>query len=361
MILYNSSTNKIKKYQKKKKRRPNKNKIDPRISYRLIEQPSKFMNPYLYYKLYGDMILMEDNGLKFCGSAPINNFKLVSTVEYDKKLELTTVNMVDATNNLSAPWRYLTERLKSQNDEKLIKWADSIQSYCQLKEELMAQMTQIENSKYLSKLKANIKINPLTRDYYINKYPVLIQKIQVTEKSSKQVCMRVNDKFLDLLGYSFPLFCNYVFRKGIPNFYPSASEEFNERIMPNLDRVFNHDLCDDNFLTSAYLITKDGYLKPMLISIHSFISFHQKRGLEIEILIAYQEDNKKINIKTKSPLSDFEDEQRYYEKDVNEFLKKFYDPSYQEGLLKNADKVCGYRILTPFINQEEKIEFEKQT
>ena len=90
--------------------------------------------------------------------------------------------MVDATNNLSVPWRYLTERLKSQKDEKLVKWAKCIQSYCQLQKELIVQMTQLENSKYLSKLKTNIKINPVTRNFDINKYPVLIQKIQVTEK-----------------------------------------------------------------------------------------------------------------------------------------------------------------------------------
>ena len=340
----NSLTSKIKKYHKKK-RRITKNKTDPRISYLPIEQPSQFMNPHLYYKLHGDLILIEDDGLKYGGSSPINNFKLISTVEYDKNLELTTVNLTDAKNNQSLPWKYLTERLKSQNDEKLLKWAESIQSYSQSQEDLMAQMTQLTDKKCLSRPNIPIKTHPFTREFYINKYPVLIQKIQVNEKYSKQVCMRVNDKFLNLLGYSFPLFCTYLFRKGIPDFYPSVSEEFNGRIIPNLDRMLHHDQWENEFSTSVYLITKDGYLKPMLISINSFVSFHPKRGLEIEILMAYKEDNTKLNIKTKCPLADFEDGKQLYEKDIEEFLKKFYGRSY-EGMFKNTDKVCGYRILT---------------
>jgi hypothetical protein len=337
--------NKIRKYHKKKKR-VKKNRKDPRSSYIKILEPCKFINPYTTYRLHGDMVIQELDGIRIPGFSSLNLFKIVGSVEDNKVLGTITVNLGEAMNNPTLPWQYIVERLKSKSNTEDLQWAESIETYSLEREKCMALMANPEDKKcYKTPVFPQCK-SKYSKESLVANFPTMCTKFLVTDKTMKRTQLIYNEKLLTLLGYTFPYFCSLLLRKGVPDLAPASTDHVKDWLRRFLKAPFMKDLPNDMQNVEVELLMRDWRLKGFQYSIFYFPNFNPRKGLELDAVVVYKEVPMQplANAPKEYQNMKFEEYQTEYEKDVDDFLRKFYNQTYQ-GLFKNVDKVCGFKEL----------------
>ena len=128
-ILYNMDRKLNKSLKKENEKKDTQIKQLQKATFIPIIRPSKFINPFRFYKIEPHVYLGEIERKIIISMDYISHFKSVSHVQISSPFNnFLTIGFSDGFNDVFTPQEYLFARLRSFGDSNLFEWANLIRS-----------------------------------------------------------------------------------------------------------------------------------------------------------------------------------------------------------------------------------------
>jgi len=320
------------------------------------QAPQPFIYPYDSYRLHMDIVIFESQRSIYLALPPLSTYFRVNHVEYEKSRQFTRIYVEDKQYGLFASWKYVVARFRSFGDMKAFVWADAIATFSAnyehwyipgnaIQKERFSQFNIPNSSKSLSieTALAKIDVSPSV-PFVITRF--VEQNMIVAYKE-----MVLSQALLNILGYNNrDTLTSYLFAHGgLPHFYSITEKNRSDWYGTDLRNALSKDGVLVGEEHSTYLITRCKVKKPV-IEQHFWICERKTyQSDEALCIYIYKEDpSRPTQIEPgsneKLAMSSNDSSQRQRTKDVQKFLKKFYnvDPINLKARLKTT---CTYRIL----------------
>lgn len=249
--------------------RRGKARLEDRCPYQVIPHTPKYLGWPDIYRLYADVILMEQNNNLCFESSLFNHFKLykqVQIVNYSSqrclkfKLDNNSVPTID--------WRAVVDKLQRSESYQLKQWVPAITNYCERYEAVIKQFTEDMTDERIDALiQANKKMEKI-RQTVMKTYPCIEFKSSLKNGQIQITEMSFSEKYIAELGYDAESFTAAVFSEGIPEIAPLNSPGASNFARLRLEKYLTLD--QDGFQTPEFetlFMMKGGIMKKTKLKI----------------------------------------------------------------------------------------------
>lgn len=229
------------------------------------------------HHLYGDIVLLEENGTFITDLSLLNNFKKYSSsfVEKVGSAKLITIIPENIDNSINTQWQSLANELETSKGGQFEGWSKTIKNYCknvelalnQLKSKksklLKEKVSKFEGKEALKKQKTQI----------LEGNPCIYLKRTLTATDFQLTQIGFTEKYLSLLGYPVYSFINIVLREGIPQIELACAgnAEMLQSQMQNFMGYNEKDCQPTEF--SACITLKYGYTRVIKYRMYNFLNY----------------------------------------------------------------------------------------
>ena len=225
-----------------------------------IIRPSKFINPFRFYKIEPHVYLGEIERKIIISMDYISHFKSVSHVQISSPFNnFLTIGFSDGFNDVFTPQEYLFARLRSFGDSNLFEWANILQNYSEdYKVQYHRCKKQIEEDS--SSIDCLVTDHQTIEDFLGDKHGIWIN-YKYTENIMWLDTVNISISLLEKLGYTLDIFIKSLFREGFPKIYQADHITYGDQAKSIFKKLYKLDFKKVSLIKKMDLINATGNLK----------------------------------------------------------------------------------------------------
>lgn len=325
--------------------RKGKARKEARCAFDVIPHPLKFTGFPELYRLYADVILMEQNNNLTFESSLFNHFKLYKQAQIVNYATQKAIKFKMENQNVpTVDWRRLLDKLSTSNS--LQQWINPVKNYCERYESLIQKFQEgFTEERIIAMEESNTKMENI-RQTLMKTYPCIEFKSMLKDGQINVSEMSFSEKYCSELGFTLDEFSSVVFEEGLPQISPLTGSGASSFAKLRLEKYLTFD--QDGYQTpefETYFIMKGGYMKKVKLKVlyHPCYEKGVPGFVIIGVVVAHQRpayiaphlQGLKLN-------TEFVDYMTNKEQEANQFLTAYYGEEL-EPKYSNLPKTCTIR------------------
>jgi hypothetical protein len=315
--------------------------------YQMVPLPTKFSYSNQIYELFGNIVLMEKDGVLITEPSLLNHCVNYRDIQISKfaNQKLVTIAAEKRKDSDLPNWKNLVEKLSNSSNEESQAFGQIVQNYSERYEDFFSPSTQestpdhnkedsfVDSAEVMEKKKAKI----------MESSPSICFTSHVKSQEESTIEISATQKFLLELGYSIDAFASTVIQEGLPQLF-SCWQNNTMRAVAKviMENYFNATL--EGFQSCEFeapLLLKSGYVKNVKFQIHLLLR-KESVGFTMDTIFTilgkntpfFQEKSldQQLNL-------EFLNLMNFKEIEMASFLSMFYQES-PSLHYTNMDKIC---------------------
>jgi len=247
------------------------------IVYEIIPLPSKYDFNTDALLLYGNIALLQKNNDFFTDFSLLNQFHVYSDIQVKKyhNQRLVSIKVERRIEARFPRWKNVAKKMIKAKDPNAKRWGKAIKSFSVSYEAMMTEYwnkvgKMVLEYNYKEKVEALQAATEERRRELHAHYPCLQFKTHFRGYENHLTEVVLNEKFLQMVGYTPEAFASVVLSEGLPEFIPLNLETNSQFIQNTLENCLKKETNDDfqPLEIEAIVLTKSGYVKPVKIQVH---------------------------------------------------------------------------------------------